>query len=628
MRKDIVDKRCLSQGTYGNSCFSSYVGTDTAEGQNAGKRKSTVDSNIHPSGWANKQKSPLMISCFLLLWTFSLVLYGPRLWQILFTSKTIIEAILLSAFSIFLIIFWLLAAYFIAAVSFSFLSKPLLTPPDVLEEKFPEVAILYTTCNDFSAEAAASCLNQNYQNFHLFLLDDSSKEEIRAEVDAFHAAHPEETTIVRRSTRTGFKPGALNYVLRGVAAKYPFFAVVDADEKIPTDFLRQTIAYMHNSNIAFVQANHALNPQQKATFARDIGPTILPFWDVHCRTRNRYGFVVYVGHGAVVRRSAWEAVGGFPEVITEDLAFSALLAEKGMRGLFLEKVVCYEDFPTTYPAFKRQHERYITGTTQVMCKYLGRLLRSQRISLTEKIDFLLWCSPLYIPALCLLFVVLCSLCLTVVFGNWSILTISIFEHQFVLPPVRILDERFASLCSWDFQLVSVFGAFSPAFACLALGLKGKLRAGRVLFLSTAPYLSLMLLSWRGILRYLLTRRTPWPPTGEKLSTFPKGGFHTLKSSTHRGYSGCFGTWYLERIWEIGIGGVLAIASLISFNFAFFAVSCCLLVGAYIEVFGWEGRFAHFASIGCFALILLQMVLNLALLSHSPGLVPLVFSVHF
>lgn len=560
----------------------------------------------------NHQKSPLMIICIFLIWSFMLMFYSPKLLQILMTSKTLVEATLLLVFSLFHVIFWLLAAYFVAVVLFSFLSRPIL-PPDVSEEEWPEVAILYTTCNDFCAEAAESCLNQDYPNFHVFLLDDSTKEEIRAEVDAFHAAHPEKTTIVRRHNRQGFKPGALNYALRGVASKYPFFAVVDADEILPTDFLRRTMAHMRNSSLAFVQASHAPNPKQEASFARDIGQTILPFWDVHCRARNHYGFVVFVGHGAVVRRSAWEAVGGFPEVITEDLAFSALLAEKGLQGLFLEDVICYEDFPTSYNAFRRQHERYIIGTTQAMCKYLKRVLKSKQISLTEKIDFLLWCSPLYIPALCLVYVAICSLGLTGVFGEWNIPTISILGHHFDLPPIRVLDERFSPLWSWDFQLLSVFGALSPAFACLALGLRRKIHALRLLFLSVVPYLSLMVLSWRSLLGYLLTGRTSWPPTGEEFTSVTKDKL--LGSGS-------------QRIFEICMGLVLAMASLASLNIAFFAVSCCLLVGAYLEVRGWEGKFAHLISIGCFALILGQMALNLVLLTRTLGMVPLIFTVHF
>jgi cellulose synthase/poly-beta-1,6-N-acetylglucosamine synthase-like glycosyltransferase len=570
----------------------------------------------------------MMIISFMMLWIFSIILYGPRLWQILTSGRSLSEVSLLSSFTIFQLIFWLLSAYFIAVVMFSFISKPVSTPQNFSENKWPEVAILYTTFNDFCVEAASSCLKQDYPNFHLFLVDDSTKEEIRQEVDAFYSFHPEKITIVRRPSRKGFKSGAMNYVLCEVATKYPFFAVIDADEKIPEDFLKRTMVYLNNSELAFVQTNHAPNPEQTAKFACDIGPTILPFWGVHCRVRNRYGFVTYVGHGAVIRRSAWEAVSGFPEVITEDLAFSALLAEKGMRGIFLDNILCYEDFPSNYPAFRRQQERYIMGTTEVMCKYSRNIIQSSRISLTEKIDFFLWCLPLYIPALCLIFVALCTIGFTLAFGKVISPTISIFGHQLNFISIIVLDERFSPLWSWDFQIFSIIGALSPAFACIALGLKGKLSATRLLFLSSVPYLSVMVLSWVGILRYLVTRKTSWPPTGERYISSSNEGIRDQSSLTRKIMFGQVCNHFSMRILEICIGGSLAIASLITLNLSFFAVSCCLLIGVYIDMTGWEGRFPPLVSSICFALIILQMILNMTLLSYSPGLVPLAFSIHF
>jgi cellulose synthase/poly-beta-1,6-N-acetylglucosamine synthase-like glycosyltransferase len=570
-----------------------------------------------------------MIETFLVLWMLPLTYYGPRLWRLVASGDTVIKLTLLLAYSTMLVIFWLLAAYYAAVVLFYFLSRPLASPPAQPGDEWQDVAILYPTCNDFQVEAAMSCLSQDYPNFHLFLLDDSTKDKSRAAVEAFHAAHPEKTTIVRRPTRQGFKAGNLNHALRGAAAEYPFFAVVDADEKLPPDFMRRTVSHLWDSGLAFAQANHAPNPNQATTFARDIAPTILPFWHVHCRPRNRYGFVVFLGHGALVRRSAWEVAGGFPEVLTEDLAFSVALGARGLRGVFLEDLVCYEDFPTSYPTFKRQQERYLIGTTQVVLRYLGSLLRSREISLTEKIDFLMWCSPLYVPALALVFVALCSVGLASVFGHWETPVLSVLGREFVLPPVRMLDEPFTLLQSRGFQFFSVLCALSPAFAAITLGLEKRLRAVRLLSLATVPYLSLAVVAWRGILEYLLAGRIIWPPTGEHTTTRLGKDPDIFSADVKRAWlTKRAGVWRAPTGWEIAIGAVLAIASLASLNFAFFAVSSCLLIGALIQALGWEKRLVRVLCASCFIVILAQMVINVTLLIQSPGLVPLVFSVHF
>ncbi len=570
-----------------------------------------------------KKKSPFMISLFVLLWITSLVIYGPGLFKILAFGDNTMQIILLLTFAIMLTIFWMLTAYFIAVVVFSYFSKSVSIPESISQNGHNRIAILYPTCNDFKEEAALSCLNHSYPNFRLFLLDDSYKQEYQEKVDLFHKRFPDKTKIIRRSDRKNYKAGNLNNALSTAIVDYPFFAVVDADEELPPDFLQRTIKYMDDPDIGFIQANHSPNPNQSSRFARDISPTILPFWDVHCKTRNKFGFVAFVGHGALIRRSAWELVKGFPELITEDLAFSIELRKKGLYGIYLDDLMCYEDFPENYVAFKKQQERYIIGTTQVILKNIKSVIRSKKISWIEKIDFFMWCTPLYISPLVLLFLLLNSIGLTIVFGNWDIATISIFGNEFSLNLVRIFKSPYELLYSQDFQIFSVFCAFSPAFASIALGFKRKLNAPKLIFLCTVPYLSLIVVTWRGILGYLFKGRVIFPPTGEQVVIYRKD-----KSTSQQRMKNKSNSWRSPIIWEISLGVVLALMSLMSLNFGLFAVSSCLIVGVGIEKFGWENKLIRISTVGCFIVILFQMIFNVVLFNQSPGLAPLVFSIHF
>ncbi|MEZ4688148.1 MAG: hypothetical protein R3B47_19425 [Bacteroidia bacterium] len=49
-------------------------------------------------------------------------------------------------------------------------------------EQPPPIAILYTTCNDFVEASARSCMEQDYPNFRVYLLDDSASPEYQARV--------------------------------------------------------------------------------------------------------------------------------------------------------------------------------------------------------------------------------------------------------------------------------------------------------------------------------------------------------------------------------------------------------------------------------------------------------------
>jgi len=578
------------------------------------------------------RKSPSMIVTIFVLWAVALIYFGPPVWQLVTTGKTILETVVLSLYGGMLIIFWLLASSYISVVLFSLRTKPVPPAHNIGRGKQPTVAILYPTCNDFNIESAISCLIQDYPNFHLFILDDSTKDEFHEEIEAFHTAHADVTTIIRRSTREGFKAGNLNHGLRKISGMFPFFAIVDSDEKLPVDFLSRTVPYLQHSNLAFVQANHSPNKWQESTFARDIAPTILPFWHIHCRPRNRYGFVVFLGHGALVRRSAWEVVEGFPEVASEDLAFSIVLAEKGMRGVFLQDLVCYEDFASSYTAFRKQQERYIVGTLQVMRKYLGSMLRSNKISLIEKLDIFLWCSPLCVPGLALLFIAVSTIGLPILFGSWQTPEVMVMGREFYLPTIKVLDSRFSLLYPLDFQIFSVFCTLSPCFAAMFLGFKRRLPFVKVTTFSTIAYLSLMVIAWTGSLGYLFSGRARFKPTGELEAPLNN---NNNKRNNNYSYTANLGQGLPMKqpkvsraitAWEIVIGAGLAATSLICLNLAAFALSSCLVLGVGVRSLGWSNLLIRLGAVGCFTLIILQMVINIGLPSLSIGLSPLIFTV--
>ena len=95
---------------------------------------------------------------------------------------------------------------------------------------------------------------------------------------------------------------------------------------------------------------------------------------------------MFHGHGALIRMSAWRAVGGFPEVVAEDLAFSTRMRECGYYGVFEDEVCCGEGFPRDYPRFYRRHLKYVKGTAEHARSFLWSFLANAKISWIEKVD--------------------------------------------------------------------------------------------------------------------------------------------------------------------------------------------------------------------------------------------------
>jgi cellulose synthase/poly-beta-1,6-N-acetylglucosamine synthase-like glycosyltransferase len=516
--------------------------------------------------------------------------------------------------AVMLVGFWFLAAYFAVTTAFAMRDEPqdrCLASP----KEYPPIALLYATCDDFQVGPALSCLQQDYPHFTLFILDDSVDERFRDQINEFTQTHAPRTVLVRRGTRKGFKAGNLNYALESAAAEHPIFAIADADEVLPPNFLRRAYVELAARDAAFVQANHCHQEAANSAFALDIGGGLNALWDVFCRPKNRFGFVACLGHGVLIKRDAWRDVGGFPEVVTEDLAFSAVLAEQGWRGYYMADLLCHEDFPASYSAFKCRQEKYVIGVTETLRIYGLRVLRARAISWVEKIDYFLWAVPLYIPALCFMFLLVTVFGTAVVAVQWRALYLNVGGLSLATPAVLLGSRPIGGLLTWDFQLFCAVCALAPAAPCAALAFRGHHRVGRLILLSFVPYMSLMVVSWRGILGYWLNGFTFFVPTGsanagsnlhvrstktisERIRGRLRGSWEQIvPPRQQKEDNGGHWVWRSPIAIEVATGVAITAMSMLWVNAAFMGLGAALWIGAGIERWGWEARKTRLLCIG-------------------------------
>jgi cellulose synthase/poly-beta-1,6-N-acetylglucosamine synthase-like glycosyltransferase len=98
------------------------------------------------------------------------------------------------------------------------------------------------------------------------------------------------------------------------------------------------------------------------------------------------------------RRSVWAEVAGFPEVLSEDIAFATEARLRGYEGVFAEQVIAEESPPATYAALSRKYQKIIRGTVEFFQKYWRRILLSRNMSLIEKMDIAMTFTYCYIGA--------------------------------------------------------------------------------------------------------------------------------------------------------------------------------------------------------------------------------------
>ena len=93
-----------------------------------------------------------------------------------------------------------------------------------------------------------------------------------------------------------------------------------------------------------------------------------------------------MAHGALLSVQAWREVGGFPEIVTEDLAFSMRLRVAGWRGGYAESMFCLEEFPLTLPQLRKRTDKWIRGTAECLKVYGPDFFKARCIPFREKLD--------------------------------------------------------------------------------------------------------------------------------------------------------------------------------------------------------------------------------------------------
>jgi cellulose synthase/poly-beta-1,6-N-acetylglucosamine synthase-like glycosyltransferase len=381
------------------------------------------------------RKSPRLYLLILLIWAILIGLtFGPLLYELQRSDHYGWGVFGLVALStMFICYFWLNGTKDIVYTAYYYLFKRHLirSPPhnfwgSSYGQKEPYVLLVYCTCNDFNGESLLASMKQNYQNFDVVILDDSNKEESKQEVMAFARQH--NIYVMRRKDREGFKAGNLNNFLK--RARYDYFVILDSDEIIPRNFIRRSLDYFaFFKGTGIVQANH-IATRNINKFMRMFAIGVNSHWLTYQATKHHHGFLSLLGHGAMVSRECYEAAGGFPHLVAEDLCFSIEARNQGYYVAFAPDIICEEEYPINYLAFKKRHSKWTQGNMEFIKKYTGKIF-SSNMRWFEKLDIILFTYNLPLTAFFSFYIVINVIALplmgySIVYPVWMLVPTVIF----------------------------------------------------------------------------------------------------------------------------------------------------------------------------------------------------------
>lgn len=221
--------------------------------------------------------------------------------------------------------------------------------------------------------------NINYDNKHLYFLDDSTEEKYRREAEEICKSYG--FSLFRRLERHGAKAGIVNDCLEGLTEEY--IVIFDADQNPMPEFLSVLIPIMENDKkLAFIQTPQFYSNIEGSRVARGAAFQQAVFYEYICEGKGSGGAMFCCGTNVVFRRKALTEVGGLDEsTVTEDFATSIKFHVKGWKSLYYNHVSVFGMGPEDLEGYFKQQFRWATGTILVLKKILWRLLR-QPLSLS------------------------------------------------------------------------------------------------------------------------------------------------------------------------------------------------------------------------------------------------------
>jgi len=254
---------------------------------------------------------------------------------------------------------------------------------EVLEE-FPPVTIQLPLFNEYYVAGrlidAACRIDYPRDRLEIQILDDSTDEtsDIVAERVAFYIRQGFDLKHLRRSSRAGYKAGALKEGLK--TARGEFIAMFDADFLPQPSFLKLTLPYFYlDKKIGLVQTRWEHLNRDYSFLTRVQAMALDGHFVIEQNVRNKAGFFInFNGTGGIWRKDCildsgnWEA-----DTLTEDLDLSYRAQLRGWRFKFLNDVTSPAELPSEINALKSQQFRWTKGAIETARKILPQVWKSK-----------------------------------------------------------------------------------------------------------------------------------------------------------------------------------------------------------------------------------------------------------
>jgi len=207
---------------------------------------------------------------------------------------------------------------------------------------------------------AAICID--YPSYEIFILDDSDDHIIAKQNQQIAFSH--KIKYIHRTSRQGFKAGAINNGLNLLDHNTVYLLILDVDHVPKTQILKSVIQIAErDTSLAFIQMPQYFLSTKTTPIERAYAFQQHIFHKHVCRGLSVQNSCFMCGTNLLIRKEILEKLGGFKEnSITEDLATSFLIHENGYSSVYVDNVLSEGISPRSLSAYFIQQRRWAQGT--------------------------------------------------------------------------------------------------------------------------------------------------------------------------------------------------------------------------------------------------------------------------
>ncbi len=192
----------------------------------------------------------------------------------------------------------------------------------------------------------------------------------------------------------GYKAGALNEATRRLPADVEVVGIVDADYLVEPGFLKATVPYFADDDVAFVQTPQDYRDWADDDYLRALYYSYRYFFAVTMPARANRNAIIFAGTMGLIRRTELEAIGGWnPEIVTEDAEASLRMLGRGRRGVYVPTPWGRGMMPLSFDGLKKQRFRWALGGVQILRLHWHELLPFTRhelhLTAAQRLHYLL-----------------------------------------------------------------------------------------------------------------------------------------------------------------------------------------------------------------------------------------------